>query len=92
VIDQEFASVVLAEIGERYELPAGEPARRVATGRLDLREAIGRDWQNDYADFAVNLKTRLEHVEPAERREAIAQLRGVLERFSAHRATHRRRA
>ncbi|WP_166038048.1 MBL fold metallo-hydrolase [Sphingosinicella sp. YJ22] len=84
-VEQDFASVILPEIGERYELPAGAVARRLTTGRMDLREAVGRDWQNDYADFAVNLKQRLEHVEPAERREAIAQLRGVLERFSAHR-------
>lgn len=88
-IQQEFASVIIPEIGERYELPAAAPARRLATGRPDLREATGRDWQNDYADFAVNLKRRLEHVEPAERREAIAQLRGVLERFSAHQAARR---
>ena len=84
-IEPDFASVLIPEIGERYELPAGMPAKRLATGRIDLREAVGRDWQNDYADFAVNLKRRLEHVEPADRREAIAQLRGVLERFSAHR-------
>jgi metallo-beta-lactamase family protein len=41
------ASIVTPEIGERYALVPGAPAKRIATGRVDLRDAIGTDWQND---------------------------------------------
>ena len=33
----------MPEIGELYALPPGAPARRLRTGRVDLREALGRD-------------------------------------------------
>lgn len=87
---KQFPSLVIPEIGERYELPAAAPARRLATGRADLQDAIGRDWQNDYAELAVDLKRRLQQVEAAKRRQAIADLRGVLERYSSHREASRR--
>ena len=66
-----FPSILLPEIGELYELRRGRPARRLRTGRVELREAIGEDWQNDYADFAANLKRALQdmwrHAQPASR-------------------------
>lgn len=42
-----FPSIIEPEIGERYELPAGSQARRLAMGRPDIRSALGRDWQNE---------------------------------------------
>ena len=75
-------SVIVPEIGEKYALPPGAPARRLATGRVDLRQAIGRDWQNDYADFAANLKRELQQIEnEARRREALASMRTILSSF-----------
>jgi metallo-beta-lactamase family protein len=75
-------SVIVPEIGEKYALPPGAPARRLATGRVDLRQAIGRDWQNDYADFAANLKRELQQIEnEARRREALASMRKILSSF-----------
>lgn len=78
----EVPDIVLPEIGERYLLTANEPARRLATGSTEARQIIGRDWQNDYADFAVNLKRELQHIEDQEaRREAIKRMRRVLEDY-----------
>lgn len=92
-MQSEVASVIVPEIGERYELPAGAPARRLATGRVDLRDAISRDWQNDYADFAVNLKRDLQRIQSGrERAEAIARMRAVIDQYASHRKTHRRGA
>lgn len=79
-------SVIVPEIGERYALPANAPARRLATGRTDLRPLLSRDWQNDYADLAVNLKRDLQRIEGAARRaEAVARIRDVLDRYGAFR-------
>ncbi|HET9399261.1 MAG TPA: MBL fold metallo-hydrolase [Sphingomicrobium sp.] len=81
-LEGSLASVLEPEIGERYALPAGAPAHRLETGRLDLRHALGRDWQNDYADFAVNLKRDLQKIRDAEqRRKAVERMRAVLEEF-----------
>jgi metallo-beta-lactamase family protein len=81
------ASIITPEIGERYLLPAGAPAKRVATGRTELREAIGQDWQNDYARFATGLKRQLAEMESAAaRREALARMRAVLDSFRDHRS------
>ena len=53
---------------------------------------LGRDWQNAYADFAVNLKRELRAIESAEKRaEAIALMRRVLDDYAA-RPTRERRA
>ena len=88
----DFPSLIVPEIGERYELPAGAPARRLATGREDLREAVSRDWQNDYADLAVNLKRDLQKIRSAgQRAEAIARMRAVLDSYAGHRDRKRRR-
>lgn len=86
------ASIVTPEIGERYALPAGAPARRVATGRIELREALGQDWQNDYAHFATGLKRELAGIEnAAQRREALARMRAVLDSFKDHRERQAKR-
>ena len=79
--------VVLPQIGERYELPAGTPARRLRTGRAELRDVLQHDWQNDYADFAVNLKRKLQRIQQESKRaEAIARMRALLDQYGAHRA------
>ncbi len=90
-----LASILIPEIGESFGLPASAPARRLRTGRVELREAIARDWQNDYADFAANLKRELQRIESGRKRaEAIAQMRAVIDGLAAHKAgtVQRRRA
>lgn len=83
-------AIAVPEIGERYALPPGAPARRLRTGRVELREAIGRDWQNAYADFATGLKRDLAAIEDQrERAAAIAAMRKVLQSYTAHRAKRR---
>ena len=78
--------VVVPEIGERYELLPGKPARRVATGRPERQRAIGRDWQNDYADLAANLKRKLAAIRNDQAREkAIAEMRRILDSYSDYR-------
>lgn len=63
--------MIIPEIGERYELPAGLPARRITTGRPEVQGILSEDWQNDYADFAVQLKRRLKSIDDERaRREA----------------------
>ncbi len=75
-------SVIVPEIGEQYELQPGAPARRLRTGRPDLRKTMMRDWQNDYADLAASLKQRLGRIKDAEaRREAVAAMRRVLDSY-----------
>jgi metallo-beta-lactamase family protein len=82
-----FGSVILPTIGEVYSLPADGPARRLTTGRKDIEQAIGRDWQNDYADFAVNLKRSLQRIESDKQRaEAIVRMRAMLDSYAKHRA------
>lgn len=90
-LEGKSGSVIVPEIGERYALPPGAPARRLATGRTELRQLVERDWQNDYADFAVNLKRRLEAIgSAAERAEAVARMRAVLDHYAARPARHAR--
>lgn len=84
------AKIVTPEIGERYALPAGAAAKRIETGRTDLHEAVGGDWQNDLASFAVNLKRELKEIEDQRaRREAIRRMREVLNSYRAHRDKRR---
>jgi metallo-beta-lactamase family protein len=76
-------SILVPEIGETYELGAGKPARRVKTGSPDLQQAIGRDWQNNYADLATNLKRRLGNIRDSrDRQKAIDEMRRVLDSYS----------
>lgn len=83
---QPETSVRVPEIGERYELPPGEPARRIETGRSDLPDLLGRDWQNTYADFSTSLKQSLVKLKNnRQREEALRKMREVLESYNAHR-------
>jgi metallo-beta-lactamase family protein len=86
-------TIVTSAIGERYTLTHGAPAKRVQTGRTDLQDVIGGDWQNDYASFAVNLKRELKAIDDQrERREAIERMREVLNSYRTHKSSrHRRR-
>ena len=89
--------VIVPAIGERYELPPAAPARRTRTGRTDLQGAIGRDWQNDYADLATTLKGRLGRIgDPARRQKAIEEMRRILDSYAdrkpAHAGKHPRQA
>lgn len=80
------ASIVAPKIGERYALPAGAPARRLETGRLDLDELVGEDWQNVYAAFTTNLKHHLASIRSERaRREALDEMRRVLDGYNAAR-------
>lgn len=75
-------TVIIPEIGERHGLQPGAPARRLQTGRDDLRRTITRDWQNDYADLAANLKQRLGRIrDPEARQEAVAAMRRILDSY-----------
>jgi metallo-beta-lactamase family protein len=84
-------SVITPAMGECYALSPGTPARRLTTGRPDAQEMIGRDWQNDYAELAVDLKHRLQRIEdPGERREALRRMGEMLDSYAARRHhTHR---
>jgi metallo-beta-lactamase family protein len=85
-------SIVAPQLGETYELEPGRPARRIKTGRADRQQAVGRDWQNDYADLAVSLKRRLGEIRDREAREAaIAQMRAVLDSYADHRDKRQQR-
>ena len=82
---QAAASIVVPQIGETYALPKAGQARRTRTGRAELQEAVGRDWQNDYADFATRLKRELHEIESASaRREALARMEAVLRSYNKH--------
>ncbi len=77
------ARVRVPELGELFAVPAGQPATRLRTGRSDLRDVLSRDWQNDYADLAVNLKRDLAAIHDAkQRREAVSRMRGVLASYN----------
>jgi len=78
--------VVIPAIGERYRLLAGQQAKRLSTGDADMQAIVGGDWQNDYADFAVNLKRELQAIEDARtRREALRRMRRVLDDYASYR-------
>jgi len=86
------SSIIVPEIGESYELNAGRPARRTKTGRPELQQAIGRDWQNSYADLAVSLKRRLANIRDAKaRQKAIDEMRKVLDSYTQVREARKRR-
>ena len=78
--------VVTPELGEVYSLKAGEQAKRLKTARPEAAECCGRDWQNEYADFSVNLKRELSRIKDAKaRKRALAEMRRVLDGYAAHR-------
>lgn len=79
-------NVLVPEIGETWSLPAGAPGKRLKTGRVELRQVLQRDWQNDYAELATQLKRKLQRIEgERNRREAIARIRDVLDRYGSER-------
>jgi metallo-beta-lactamase family protein len=80
------AAIVVPELGECYDLAAGVPARRVAEGRVDLKDAVEQDWQNDFAQFSTQLKQQLRQIEGASaRRQAVDRMRAVLESYPSRR-------
>lgn len=84
-LGKELASVRVPEIGEIYELPAGDAALRLRTGREDVRAVLRRDWQNDYADLAVNLRRDLARIaDEKRRREAVRKMRDVLRAYQTN--------
>ena len=86
----EGTQIVLPEIGESYELPPAAPARRIRTGRTDLRQALGRDWQTASAQLATSLKHDLAEIKDAQQREAaIAAMRKVLDSYTRFREDKR---
>lgn len=72
-------SIIRPALGETYGLTPGAPAKRLTTGRTDIQQAMGHDWQNDYAAFAATLKDELSHIKgQAERQRAIEAMRRIL--------------
>lgn len=84
-------NVITPAIGECYGLAPKTPARRLSTGDPEVQQSVGRDWQNEYADFTVNLKQRLKHIpEKRARLDAIRQMRRILEDYDRrHPERHR---
>ena len=85
-------NVRLPRIGESYSLAAGREARRLTTGRLDAQSAVGRDWQNAYADLVTGLKSDLARIPEDNRQEAIDRLRQVLRSYAEFREGRSRKA
>ncbi|NML10325.1 MBL fold metallo-hydrolase [Sphingobium sp. AR-3-1] len=76
------ASIIVPEMGEVFRLPVGTPAARIKTGDPELQQAVGRDWQNSYADFAAGLKRELAEIQDARiRQQALDDMRAVLESY-----------
>jgi metallo-beta-lactamase family protein len=58
---------------------------RLRTGREDVRAVLRRDWQNDYADLAVNLKREVARIaDEKRRREALRRMREILREYQPH--------
>jgi metallo-beta-lactamase family protein len=89
-----FAQTIVAPaMGETYQLGSAAGAKRIKTGDPALEAAVGRDWQNSYADFTTHLKAELARIEDVEARlKAIAAMRDVLSRYREVRAAQGRRA
>lgn len=86
------ASVVMPEIGETYALSPKSAAVRTGTADPHLSGMIGPDWQNNYADFAANLKRDLARIRDAEARErAVRDMRAVLASYRDVRASQKSR-
>jgi len=88
--DDPAASIIAPQIGEVYALEPRTPARRTQTGRIDMEQLSGPDWQNDYADFITHLKQHLGRIRNERaRREAVAQMRRVLDSYDEARHRHK---
>src|SRR3546814_9263593 len=84
--DEAAIAIIAPQPGETYALPARASARRLKTGDPELQGAVGRDWQNDYADFSIRLKKELQGIESASaRRQALARMSEVLRSYQDHR-------
>ena len=76
-------TIVTPEIGESYVLLPASFLRRFLFGRTDLTEALGRDWQNSYAEFVTGLKRELSRIEDErERQKAVEAMRKVLDSYT----------
>ncbi len=76
-------TVVAPDLGARYRLHAGGPAEPLGTAE-PRAYTTGRDWQNEYAAFAVDLREKLLRIEDRRAREqAIADMNAVLESYSS---------
>ncbi len=76
-------AVRIPQIGESYALRPGKAAKRIGTGLPDIQQAIGRDWQNTYAEFVTGLKTRLNAIhDQRQRQHAIDDMRRVLDSYT----------
>lgn len=85
-------NILVPEIGETYVLPAAAPARRTKTGRTDLTQALGRDWQNSYAEFVTGLKRELSRIDDErERQKAVEAMRKVLDSYTQFRSEKHRK-
>jgi metallo-beta-lactamase family protein len=72
--------IKLPAFDETFELVAGAATSKGrGPSRIDDAE-LGRDWNNDYAAFILELNNRLEIIaDPAERRAVIARARATLD-------------
>ena len=80
--DQPALKIIAPHLGESFALtPGGTAPKRLRTARADIEEALGTDWQNDYASFVTNLKHELKHFRTdKDRRRAIAEMQAILAR------------
>ncbi len=91
--DDAAAHIVTPQIGETYVLPPSAPAKRTQTGRVDMHALSGSDWQNDYADFTANLRQHLGRIRSEQRRrEALADMRRILESYEMFRDERKKRS
>ncbi|URD61156.1 MBL fold metallo-hydrolase [Sphingomonas sp. KRR8] len=79
-------NVRIPEIGECYELPPSSPARRLKTGRDDVRGVLASDWQTDLSEFTLSLRSELRKLESeTARREAVRRMREALKDYEKQR-------
>lgn len=77
------ASIIKPEISEEYELYSAAPAKRLKTGRKNLENIIGTDWQNAGTDFSINLKQNLAKIDShSDRIKAIQEMKGILAKYA----------
>lgn len=87
-------AVKVPAIGESYALEAGKPATRTRIAPAEYAELTsGHDWQNSYGEFASGLRSRLKAIpDERARKQAIEQMRRVLDSYTAFREAKRGRA
>lgn len=88
--DRITPDVIAPAIGETYRLKSGSVAEKIGDRPVVAPSVTESDWQNDYADFSVNLKHRLRQIKEDEaRRRAIAEMGAILDRYRSQRAVLR---